>query len=377
MENLMIVFGGKSVEHDISIITGVQITNACYGLGYNLLPVYIDRNNAWFYMPNLPKIENFKDIKNKTTFKKVFIMPGDKGLYFKSRLGRIKKQCDIDFALLCNHGRCGEDGALPVLMEMCDIPYSSSNGNSCAIAMDKGYMKDIFVANAVPTLPYQKIENSEDISYKELYKNMSGKLGANLIIKPANLGSSIGINTAKNKKTFEFALKTAFNFDNKVVIEPKLDDFIELNVSVRKDTERKIIYSRCEYPKISNSILSFEDKYMSKEKQGYSKNKFALDLPHLLPKELEKQAQNWAVKIYKIFDAEGIVRIDFLYDKNAEKIYANEINTIPGSLSLNLWLKSGFSNASVIKSLIKNGLKKYQKEKQLIKTFESNVLNIY
>lgn len=377
MENLMIVFGGKSVEHDISIITGVQISNACLELGYQIFPIYIDRSNQWYYISNLPKIENFKNLKDKKIFKKVFVISGDNGLYYKSHLGKIKRIANIDFALLCNHGNCGEDGCLPAVMKLCNIPYSSSDNGACAIAMDKCYMKDIFVANSISTLPYEKIIYDKNLINENYYEKLKEKLGNEFIIKPAHLGSSIGINIAKDYKSFEFAMQTAFEYDNKVLVETKLNDFIELNVAVRKNLEGEIVCSQCEYPKMSKNILSFDDKYMSKTKQGFSKNKFDSNFVHLLSNDLEEKAQELAIKTYKLFDAEGTVRIDFLYDKVDKVIYVNEINTIPGSLSLNLWLKSGFSNASVIRSLIKNGLKRYEKEKNIIKTFDSNVLNIY
>lgn len=371
MKNLMIVFGGKSVEHDISIITGVQIVNACKGLGYNLYPVYIDRENKWRYVANNPVA---KDFLKANQFKPIQFMVGEKSLYYIGKFHRLKKLADIDFALLCLHGRSGEDGSIPALMDLSNIPYSSSNAISCGIAMDKCYMKDIFKANDIQSLPYIKVNKCEYEKNKDtILINLQSLLGSNLIIKPSNLGSSIGIAIAKNENELIKAIDFAFQFDNKLIIEKRLNNFVEVNVSVCHDKNNNIVASKCEYPTLKADLLTFEDKYMRKEKVGNKLSK-SYEQTHLLDIDFENQAQSIAKEIYKIFDANGVVRIDFLYDKNENILYANEINSIPGSLAINLWLKSGVSYATTINNLIANGIKTHKEKNALILDFQSSVL---
>lgn len=373
MKNIMIVFGGKSVEHDISIITGVQITHACKGLGYQIFPIYIDKENRWHLASDETSIKDYAT-NNIDKLKPIRWIVGDTSLYYESKFHRLKKIAKIDFAILCNHGISGEDGSLPSLMELSNIPYSSSNLASCALAMDKCFMKDIFKANHIDNLPYIKVNRCEyEQDKNSIIDKITNELGESTIIKPANLGSSIGISTAKDLAQLEKAIDFGFQFDNKLLIEKRLNDFIEVNVSVCRDKNSNIVASICEYPTIKADLLTFEDKYMQKEN---NKNKLSKDyeIKHLLPLGIESQAQNIAKNIYAIFDASGIVRIDFLYDNVENILYANEINTIPGSLAINLWLKSGVSYASTIKNLIANGIKKHEEKNALILDFQSSVL---
>ena len=384
MENIMVVFGGKSVEHDISIITGVQIANVCAGLGFNVLSVYIDKNHNWFLHKGFPEIKDFKKI-DKKIFTQVMWISGQNKLYTKESFSRLKELYKIDFTLICTHGKNGEDGYLAGLMENSFVPYSSSNLISSGVSLDKQFMKNIFTANNISTVPYICVHKQDYIKNKNnTINNINDTFLNSTIIKPACLGSSIGISKATGKEELKQALDLAFTFDSKVVVEQCLSDFIEVNCSVMKDKENNIIASNCEYPNKNSSLFSFNDKYINsnlKMEQSQKLNKYSkldsTEQVHLLSEETEKQVKDLAKQIYTTFDAGGIVRIDFMFDNQTQALYANEINSIPGSLSINLWLQSGQSYSSTIKSLIRSGKENFLQNQKLTTHFSSSVLDHY
>ena len=328
MKNIALIFGGVSAEHEVSIITAKQVYNSINKNQYKVFCVYIDTDGTWWY------IKDFKISKLKKGNTKCYFRPNDNNLYLCKT---FQSKIHIDCALLATHGGSGENGILQGVLENACVPYSSCGVLASAITMDKSVMKDILIANDIPTPKYYL--------YDEEVQNVN--IDYPVVVKPANLGSSIGIKVCHNKEELDEAIKIAKAFDKKILIEQAIFPLREVNISVFE--YNNVIYlSNTEQPINVDEVLSFEDKYL---RQGKSKNKS--DSKRIIPAPIsiqeEKQIKNIATKAYKIFGCKGIIRIDFLLDDN--NVYLNELNTIPGSMAYYLWDES---YAKLIDKLIKS-----------------------
>ena len=360
-KNIIVLFGGKSAEHDISLITANLVLNAIDEEKYNVYPVFVDKQNKWFYVKDFKNnIQNFKQKEE------IFLKIGEDALFVK-RTFLLKNLINVDCAILCHHGVNGEDGTIQSVLKLCNIPYSSSNTLSSAITMDKVVMKLLFKEFGFNVIDYfyfnkQEYENSKD----NIINKLENELNYPVILKPANLGSSIGINIAKNKEELINAINVAFSFDNKVLVEKALENFTEINCAVM-GYGKEVIVSSLEEPVSWKEFLTFEDKY-----EGNSKKSPKRIYPAKVPEEIKKNIQKVSKLIFEKFELCGVVRIDFII-KNDE-IYVNEINSIPGSLAYYLFEKEEYSFTNVIDNLINFALKKYENENLLTYAFESNVL---
>lgn len=361
MKNLLVFFGGKSAEHDISLITANLVLNALDETKYNIYPIFIDKNNHWFLS------KNFKNNINKNFDKtEIFLKMGEKNIYKKGAFG-IKKVVKADCALLCNHGLNGEDGTLQSVLELCDIPYSSPSVLASSVCMDKVFMKFLlekFEFNVVPyTYFYRQdyLKNKDEVCYK-----IEHKLGYPVIIKPANLGSSIGISKATNNAELEKAIETALCFDNKILVEKALENFKEINCACL-GTKRNIVVSSLEEPVNFKDILTFDDKYLKGNKKS-SKRIY----PAKISDEIKKEIQQTSKEIFENFELSGVVRIDFMVCDFI--VYVNEINTIPGSLAYYLFEKENLSFVEVLDTLIESAFVKHNEKNHLTYAFKSNVL---
>lgn len=362
MKNIIVLFGGKSAEHDISLITANLVLNAIDYEKYNVYPIFIDENNHWFYS------KNFKNNINKNFEKvEVFLKLGEKELYKKSVFG-IKKLTLVDCAILCNHGLNGEDGTIQSVMELCGIPYTSPNPLSSGICMDKVIMKILlekFEFNIVPYLYFNKtdFENSKST----IFEKVNSKLGYPVIIKPANLGSSIGISIAKNDDELEKSVETALFYDNKILIEKALVDFKEINCACLGNKE-DVTVSSLEEPISYKEFLTFDEKYKSGNKKSVKRI-----YPAKISNTIKEEIQHTSKEIFEKFELSGVVRIDFMVKDFI--VYVNEINTIPGSLAYYLFEKENLSFSEVIDKLIDSAYKKETYKQNLTFAYQSNVLN--
>ena len=315
---IAVFYGGKSCEHAVSIVTGVQTMH----LIENAIPVYIDRNGKWLVPKKWSDISAYRDeIKGK----RALIKFGEPYLYYGT------KKVKLDTAVICCHGAFGEDGCLQGILQSCGIPYTGSGVSASAIGLDKRLSKRAFAWAGLDVLPYAEVKKDE---YKNsLYKLVKrlGKIGYPLIVKPASCGSSIGIKVAKTTKELIFALSVAFEWDNSVVVEKALVDFTEYNCGVI--VGKKVRVSEVERPTKIDEILSFADKY---ERGGLS-GKGGREFPAKISDELKKEIQQKAVVASEAIGASGVLRVDFLYDEREKKLFVNEVNTLPGSLALYLF----------------------------------------
>lgn len=343
-EKILVVFGGKSAEHDISIITGLQVLKNVNRNKFDVFPLYISKKGEFLFGKKLENFETYANF-NENKFKKVAFIPGTKNIYFK-QAGLLKKGFEVDCMVMCLHGLNGEDGTVQGLFELCEIAYTSCNVVSSAICMDKAIMKDVLRANNILTPNNISFHKTEFYLEEEKFlKIVEKQFNFCCFVKPANLGSSIGISKSTTKEQFQEAVEIAFSYDDKVVVEKAIENAVEVNCAVVGNDDTQIA-SSLEYPKTWGSFLSFEEKYLARE------NKVLEASTVKLSNETQKQIQEIAKKAFKIFECSGVVRIDFLVEKQSETIYLNELNSIPGSLAFYLFKDQNISFETLINKLI-------------------------
>lgn len=343
--NVAVIFGSRSVEHDVSIITGIQVMQNLDKNKYNAIPVYITKSGKWFTGDFLKNIDNFKD---------------------KSQIEKKTKSVDLnklnfDIAIPAVHGTNGEDGTLQGLLELFNIPYVGAGVVGSAVGMDKIIQKSAFKDNDIPVVKYVWFNRSE-VNISEIEK----KLKYPMFVKPANLGSSIGITKANDRKSLEFAIEVASHFDRRILIEESIENGTEINCSVLGNDNP--LPSVLEEPIRYDEILSFNDKYM----RG---GKGSRRIPAPISKDLTQKIQDLAVAAYKSVDCAGLARIDFLLDKKTNKVYVNEINTIPGSFSFYLWEKSGYPFPMLLDRLISLALDCHAQKQGNTYSYDTEILN--
>ena len=364
MKNVLVFFGGKSCEHDVSIITGVLTVNSIDKELYNAIPIYVDKSGEWYTGENLKNIEWFKN-KNLTKLTKVTLISGSDELYAVHK-SKIKPICKIAVAINCIHGLNGEDGTLSGYLKMCNIPFASPDLFASSLSMDKDYTKVFLSGINVEKLPCVRL--FKDCYYQKkqsTVKMLEKKFGYPVIVKPCNLGSSIGIAVAKSGEELLTALDKAFIYDEKVIVEKAIAGFREINCAAYKSGD-KIVLSECEEPITAGEILSFNDKYVG-SKSGARKN-----FPADISKELSQKIKSITEKVYRKGDFTGVIRIDYLVLDG--KVYLNEINSVPGSLAYYLFCDSVKDFSNMLTELLQEGLQKHVRESNRNYTFNSNVL---
>lgn len=350
--NIGIIVGGKSVESEISLISGSQAYFNLDDEKYHKKIFYLDKNNQIYIVQNFKNInsfvkENLKEVGLRNIYNQVYYYTFDKP----------KKVYPIDVFIPVVHGYGVEDGTISGFLDIYNATYTSSSLISSAIIQDKIVTKLSLDKYKVDNIEYQILLNPDDKITLELP----------LIVKPAYLGSSIGINIATNKQELKDAINEAFKYGNKVLVEKYLQNFLEYNCAIIKN-KNEYLTSMIEEVKHSQKILSFEDKYINENKSSNHLLKANIN------KELEEKIKNLTIKLYQIFNLSGIVRVDYLYDLEKEKLYVNEINNIPGSLAYYLFTEN-LSFKQLLDILIHNAIVKKHQDNQLITSFKSNVLN--
>lgn len=363
MLNLAIFYGGKSVEHDISIITAVLVMNNLNNKKYNFVPVYITHNNEWIVPKNFKSLNIYasKNIEGNKLVNGFF----NKALIKKTRFG-YKTFKKIDAVINCMHGLNGEDGTLAGLLELNDIPYVGSGVLASSVCMDKVIQKDVLKANGFPIVKYTWFYR-EEFSQNEqlLIEKIEASIGYPMVVKPANLGSSIGINLSKTREELIENIKIALNFDKKVIIEEQILNLREINCSLM-GYNNNIDISVLEEPKNWKTFLNFDEKYLCKEE-----NKKQIDVK--LSGGLDEKIKSIGVEVFKLLGASGVIRIDYLLNDKTKELYVNEINTVPGSLANYLW-KQKYNFPQLLDKLIENSLKEYKYKNENNYTFASSVL---
>ena len=383
---IAVFFGCRSVEHEVSIISAVQAMQSINREKYNIIPVYVDKSGTMKTGECLFDIESFKDLTalSKKTENVAFIK-GDNGVCMHFLSGGIfskKKDVHIDLAFPIVHGTNCEDGTMAGYFEFLGLPYISCDIISAAIGMDKSVFKDVLLNAGLPTLPCFTFRSREYLLNKEAIKKQIGeKIGYPLIIKPVNLGSSVGITKVNSEDELTDAADLAVSFADKILAEKAVTGLREINCSVLGDAD-ECTASVCEEPFMQDEILSYKDKYLSGSKGSKTKTpskgmaSLGRKLPADIPPEKSEEIRKISCKIFKAIGASGVVRIDFLMDTNDnDKIYANEINTIPGSLAFYLWEATGLKYTDMLDRLVEIAFKRQRTRDNLTFTIDTNILS--
>lgn len=376
-----VFFGGKSVEHEVSIISALQAVRYIDKEKYDVIPIYITKNNEMYVGEDIGNIEKYKNIKEliKNSQRIVLLNNMDKlELYkypFKKLANNYYDYIDVAFPIV--HGTNVEDGSLQGYLKTLNIPFVGCDVTSSAVGMDKYIMKTILKDNNIPVLNCLRFNAYEyNVNAEEVVASVENSIKYPIIVKPINLGSSVGIKIAHNKEELYEALEYSFSFAKNVLVEKAIVNLKEINCSVLGDYEEAKA-SECEEPIGSDEILSYEDKYISGgSKKTGSKGMTSLDrkLPADISNELKCKIQDLAIKTFKALNCNGVSRIDFMIDLDTNEVYVNEINTIPGSLSFYLWKATGTEYTELLDSLINLALKRDREEKDISYSFDTNIL---
>ena len=379
-----VIFGGESVEHEVSIISAIQAMNKMDSEKYDIIPIYITKDREWYTGEMLKEIETYSDPSLiKKYAKNVVLYAKDNRFYLQNKKGLkgIVKELDIAFPIV--HGTNVEDGVLQGYLQLVGIPFVGGAVYASAVGQDKLFMKEIFEHEKLPVCPYTWFydnEYSEDID--TILKNIK-KIGYPVIVKPATLGSSVGIKTAYNEEDVKEAIDDAIRYDNKIIVEKLVENLMEVNISVLGNYENQQV-SAIEQVIPTKDFLTYEDKYIGSNKvKGKLGAKFKTSkgmvsasriIPAKLKNGMKEEIEEIAVKAFKALGSAGVVRIDFMVDEKAGKVYINEVNNIPGSLSFYLWEPIGKEYTELLDDLINIGIRDYKKRIAKTHSFNTNIL---
>lgn len=376
-QRIAVFYGARSVEHEISIITALQMMQAIDPDRYQAFPVYIAPSGKWYYGRALYKKSFYKGMpESLSEVQEVTLLP-DPTLRGLKVVGGADNGMilPVDLVVLAFHGQYGEDGCIQGLLELADMPYTGSGVLGSSIAMDKYIAKNLLASQGIPSLPgalvsREMIRKGLHEAKEKIFKELKG-IRYPLFVKPNQLGSSIAVNRACNDGELLYALACAFRFDTYVLVEPCVDKLLEINISVLDGNPP--LASAVEIPLPSKKILSYDDKYLrgSKGKSGGASQGMAslpriIDPPDLDP-AIKQQIVDYALKAFELLRCSGVVRFDFIMDLDTQNLYFNEINSIPGSLSFYLWEKSSpqFLYPEVINIMIDQALRKYAEKRSV------------
>lgn len=378
--NVGVFFGGRSTEHEISVISASQAMSAINKDKYDVTPIYISKQGKWYTGEALLDIANYKDIPSLLKkVEEVYMAPqyGDYNLY------RVKKPMfgsavltTLDVVIPVLHGTNCEDGIFEGVLETIGIPYAGCNTLSSANGMDKITMKMILQACDIPVVDYVWFTDKQWFSQRDaLIEKIESKLGYPVIVKPANLGSSVGIGRAVNREQLIEKIDGAEIYSTRIIVEHMVEELQEINCSVLGDCD-DYRTSVCEEPIKSGEILSYEDKYMGGSKGAKGMQASQKRIPAELPDEVTKRIQFLAGETFRVLSCHGVSRVDVIIDRSNSNIYVNEINTIPGSLSFYLWEATGIPFDKLMDTLVDLALKRKRESGMKTVSYDHNIFNL-
>ena len=377
-----VIFGGETVEHEISVITAVQAMEHMNKEVYDIVPIYISKDRILYTGDMLKDIEVYKDFNELKKYAKQVVLTKTKdGFFLQRTTGLFRKNVtDIDIAFPIVHGNNAEDGTLQGYLDSVGIPYVGSRVLGSALGQDKVVMKQVFESAGLPIVDYTWFYDNEYSNDPDSIFDKVKKLGYPVIVKPATLGSSVGITFVKDEDKLAEAIETAINYDVKIIIEKAVQNLVEVNCSVfgnYANQETSVI----EEVTSDEEFLTYADKYIGgskgKLKGGSSKGMASASriIPARISDELKKQVEETSIKAFKLLNLGGVCRIDYLIDKKTNKLYINEPNTIPGSLSFYLWEPTGKKYQDLLDDMITLAVKDYKNRSKKTYSFESNILS--
>ncbi|MGH2755840.1 MAG: D-alanine--D-alanine ligase family protein [Actinomycetota bacterium] len=376
-----VVFGGRSVEHDVSIVTAHQAM-AVLGERHDVVPVYVTRDGKWLTAPGLNDLDVYRTRRWGEVGEEAHVVPGiDGGLVTVGGRLRGPREIPLDVVVCAIHGTFGEDGTLQGLLEMAGLAYTGANVAASAVGMDKRVMKEVFVAAGLAVVDHVEVEISQlDRDRDSTLARIEDGVGYPVFVKPVHAGSSVGIAKASNRDELAAALDVARRYDDRLLAEKGMEGCIEVNCSVLGGGSRDARASVCEQPVAWEEFLSFEDKYMRGGKggsSGKSEGMASLDrrIPAPIPEAVTKQVQDNAIAAFRAIEASGVARIDSFVDETSGETWLMEINTMPGSFAFYLWEASGLPFAALMEELLDIGIAEHRARSELLFTFDSGMLD--
>ncbi|MDE6345310.1 MAG: D-alanine--D-alanine ligase [Muribaculaceae bacterium] len=378
--NIGVFFGGRSTEHEISVISASQAMHAINREKYDVTPIYITKDGKWYTGQELFEVKNYRHIPELLAkCEEVYMRPvyDDYNLYRKKKpLFGSDVLTKLDVVIPVLHGSNGEDGIFEGVLETVGIPYAGCNTLSSANGMDKITMKMILQANDVPVVDYVWFTDKQWYSQKDaLIKKIEDKIGYPVIVKPANLGSSVGIGRADNREELIAKIEDAEKYSTRLIVEDLVENLQEINCSVLGDCDEYQM-SVLEEPIKSGEILSYEDKYMGGTKGAKGMQASQKRIPAELPDSETAKIKFLAGETFRVLSCHGVSRVDVIVDAKTREIYVNEINTIPGSLSFYLWEATGISFDKLMDRLVSLALKRKREQKLKTVSYDQNIFSM-
>ena len=378
---LGVIFGGETVEHEVSIITALQAMEHINEDKYDIIPIYISKDRYWYTGKMLMDIDvyrNFDDLKKYAT--KCVLTKKD-GEYFLQKTNGIfrKDITTLDVVFPIVHGNNVEDGTLQGYIDTIGIPYVGSRVLGSALGQDKVVMKQVFKAMDLPIVDYCWFFDTEYLDDSTEILDRIDKLGYPVVVKPATLGSSVGINYVASADSIKDAIDDAIKYDTKIVVEKAVSNLLEVNCSVLGNYNYQQT-SVIEEVIPSDEILTYKDKYVGgSKKTGSSKGMVSASrvIPARIDSKMEEEIKEISKKAFVALNLSGVCRIDYLVDKKTKKIYINEPNTNPGSLSFYLWEPTGKKYSDLLDEMINLAIKDYKMRSNKIYSFKTNILANY
>ena len=386
--NIAVIFGSRSCEHDVSIISALQLIEAAKTAGFTVIPVYISREGLWYTGEALTQIETFREFnpmgKGITRVNlDVSANAGDLWAWPPQRAGLFAKVpapiAHIDVAIPVLHGLHGEDGTVQGLLEMANIPYASSGVLGSAVGMDKIAMKQMLRGAGYPVLDYVWLTRDQLKADREaIVERIEREIKYPAFVKPAALGSSIGVSKATNREELDKALDLAASYDRRILVEVGINNPVEINCAALGYGE-DVRTSVCEMPVPStgDKFLNFFEKYLrnvgTKGESSRGMKSLSRVVPAPIGEELTERIPRMTKEIFKLLDCRGTVRIDFILDEN-DVLYVNEPNTIPGSLAFYLWQECGVSFGKLVEIMVEDALRAHADKNTNVFAFDSTIL---
>lgn len=365
-----VIFGGRSLEHDLSVLTAIQAMDNIDKERYEVVPIYITKDLTFYSGGMLRYIDSYKDFRLIDRYATKVNLINKNGKFILQTTGLIKRVYkEIHLAFPMVHGKYTEDGSIVGYLETLGIPIVGSDIYSSSLCQDKVFTKEVLNGNDIPVVDYVYFSDSDyKLDKEDIFKKIE-ELSYPLIIKPARLGSGIGIEIVNRKEELESSIEKAMKNDERVLVEEYIADRREFNMAVLL-SKGKLIGSVIEEI-IKDEPCNYYDKYRKDNEDDTFKRIFPADISKTLTEEIEKTSK----KTYKVLALSGVARIDYVYDNKKKKLYVNEVNTIPNFFSHHLFDDKNIDYSELLGIMIKEAIDKIHKENDMVKDIEDNLFN--
>lgn len=378
--NIGVFFGSSSPEHDVSIITGEFIISGLKKLGHSVTPIYLTKERKWLIGEELGSLKFFTDENNnlkevEDKYEYLLDLSETKGKMVFVKKGLFGKKIEIDLAFPAFHGAYGEDGTIQGVFELIGVPYVGCNVISSSLTLDKALTKAVYESANIKTTKYISFLKSDFENNKnEILNRLKNELKFPVFVKPVHLGSSIGITKVKNSEgnELEFAIEAGLYYDDKILVEESVENLMDVTCCVIGNNELQA--SELQESVFGSELFDFEEKYLKDGGAQLGNAQDGIVIPARLDEKTTNEIKELSKKIYKLFGCSGIARVDYLYNKETKEVYANEINTLPGTLYHHLWKASGLEFEELLKNLIGFASEKFEEKKKLNYAFDSVIL---